>query len=89
MAATKIVAGALFLALAATTWENARESSDDAARPASALVVRASAPIALGDLHGDASFHLPFGGRGWRVALAWSSEGGHTRAGVVIAERVD
>jgi hypothetical protein len=89
MTATKIVASALFLALAVTTAEAAHEASSEPAQPASAFVVRASAPVTLGDARGDASFHVPFAGRSWRVALAWSSERGYTHAGVVIAERAD
>jgi hypothetical protein len=88
-AVAKIVCSALFLALATTAAEAAHEAPCAEAHPTSALVARASAPYAMGGGHGDASFQVPFAGRWWRVALAWSSAGGHTRAGVVITERAD
>jgi hypothetical protein len=89
MAAAKIVASALFLALAATAGEAAHDAPCDETQTTSALVARASVPIALGKGYGDASFHLPFVGRLWRVALAWSSARGHTRAGIVITSQSD
>ena len=92
MAAMKILAGTLLFALAASSGDDATGDACGAYETrsgASALVVRASVPVAMGHGHGDGSFRLPLVGGSWRVKFAWSSGRGHTRAGVVVAQGGD
>ncbi len=87
LGAAKLIAGAIFLALAASAGDADHDSSSAEESPASALVMRACAPIAVGKGRGGASFHVTVAGRVWRVAFAWSSARGHTHAGVAFASQ--
>ena len=73
-----LLAGALLVAAAAGTAQGAPE--DGARRHhRSAVVIRAGAPFAIGEGHGDVAFRVAC----WKVAAGWSS--GEKREGTRVA----
>jgi hypothetical protein len=76
-----LLAGAALFATAAGASFNA---SHHERAHRSAVVVRAAAPISMGDRRGDATFH----GACWKLAAGWSSdaEKGRVSFAVVVAQ---
>jgi hypothetical protein len=77
---TSLFAFALvMMAAAGTAWGATRAGADSGHRDA--LVIRAGAPVAMGDGHGDIALR----GACWKVAAGWSSDHGRTRVAVAVA----
>ena len=78
---TKLVAGACVVALAVLSESHVAEGARCGPH---AVALRLSAPLAVGDDSGHASFACAIGGTRLRFAAAWSGRAAHTRLGVAL-----